>query len=92
MGNEDETGVDKKLNLVGSSLTCGLRCCLKALKDAPAKPVKAQNLLRAKVFLMEVGNKDLETEKEWCGWYIEVYCRGFVYARGGVYGPPSEGV
>ncbi len=40
---------------------------LKGLKenfDAPAKPVKAQNLLRAKVFLMEVGNKDLETEKE----------------------------
>ncbi len=51
MGNEDETGVDKKLNLVGSSLfdLTEIKMLLKGLKenfDAPAKPVKAQNLLR----------------------------------------------
>ena len=69
VGNEDETGVDKKLNLVGSSLfdLTEIKMLLKGLKenfDAPAKTVKAQNLLRAKVFLIEVGNKDFETEKE----------------------------
>ena len=69
VGNEDETGVDKKFNLVGSSLfdLTEIKMLLKGLKedlDAPAKSVKAQNLLRAKVFLIEVGNKDFETEKE----------------------------
>ena len=68
VGNEDETGVDKKLNLVGSSLfdLTEIKMLLKGLKenfDAPAKSVKAQNLLRRKVFLIEVGNEDFPTQK-----------------------------
>ena len=68
VGNEDETGVDKKLNLVGSSLfdLTEIKMLLKGLKenfDAPAKTVKAQNLLRRKVFLIEVGNEDFPTRR-----------------------------
>ena len=55
VGNEDETGVDKKLNLVGSSLfdLTEIKMLLKGLKenfDAPAKSVKAQNRLGEKFF------------------------------------------
>ena len=69
MGNEDETGVDKKLNLVDSILfdLTEIKMLLKGLKedlDAPAKPVEAENLLSSKVIVREVGDKDFETEKE----------------------------
>ena len=59
--NEDETGVDKKLNLVGSSLfdLTEIKMLLKGLKenfDAPAKTVKA--LLRASSRVFENEHED----------------------------------